>query len=304
MELIKLNINNNNIPDNVACCVGEFDGIHKAHMQLVNEVKRIGKEKGYKTAMLTFYPHPGFVLNKKSEERYITPLKEKEKLVKEIGLDYLIVIEFTKELAALDYEVFYEKFLKKLKYIVTGFDFHFGYMGKGDHEYLQRVHKNVSVIDRIGYKDEKLGSTLIIKYITEGKMDEVYQTLGRYYKISGTVVDGSKIGSKIGFPTANVLVTDKYYHVKQGVYAVRIKVNNEIRLGIANFGYNPSFNEVKTPRLEIFILDFNENIYNKNIEVEFLSYMRDEKVFPSIKEFQDQLTYDSKWCKDKFGGIL
>ncbi len=304
MELIKIDLNNYNlIPKNIVACIGEFDGIHSAHQQLINKVIEISKIKKLPSSIITFDPHPDFVLNKNKVEEYVTPLIEKFNLVDEkYFLDYFIVISFTEELSKLPYQDFYNNFLKNINTIICGFDFRFGKFGQGNSNILKKLHENVVVIEKISYNDNKIGTTGIIDYLHQGNMKMVNLLLGRYYKVSGVVKEGSKIGKTMGYPTANLEITDKYCNVKNGVYVVKVDIENSFYLGIANYGYNPSFNKISKPRLEVHIFDLNENLYGKVMSVEFIEFIRDEKVFNSKEDFIKQLQIDCKYCLDNYGG--
>jgi len=298
MELIKIDLQNNKIPENIVACIGEFDGIHLAHQRLIEEVISIGKKKNIPSAIITFDPHPDFVLNKNSKKNYITPLSEKIRYINDnYALDYFIIIHFTEQLSKLTYEEFYNTFLKLINTIVIGYDFKFGNQGLGNQFNLKQLHNNVVVIEKINLNGEKIGSKQIINFLVDGKVIQANKILGRFYKIAGVVSLGSQIGSKIGCPTANINIDDDFCLLKKGVYAVRIKVKGNYYLGIGNYGYNPSFNKIIKPRLEVHIFDFNENIYNEYVEVEFIENIRDEKVFPSIDDFLTQIEQDSKYCK-------
>ena len=304
MELIKLSLNNENkIPNDIVACIGEFDGVHIAHQKLIEEVVSISKKKQLKSAIITFDPHPDFVLKKKNDFTYITPLKDKISYVQsKYDLDYFIVINFSIELSQLPYIDFYNMFLKTLDTVVIGFDFRFGYRGLGNGSVLKELHDNVVVIEKIAINDEKIGSTNIIELLSNGKIQEVNKLLGRNYTLSGNVSLGSQIGNKIGYPTANIDIDENYCLLKQGVYAVNVIVDNKKHLGIANYGYNPSFNQVVKPRLEVNIFDFNEDIYSKYIEVEFLENIREELKFNSIDDFLIQIQKDCQYCITKYGG--
>jgi riboflavin kinase/FMN adenylyltransferase len=140
----------------------------------------------------------------------------------------------------------------------------------------------------------------IIKEYAETPKNQ--KLLGRLYKITGVVSKGSQIGNKIGYPTANINIDESYCLLKKGVYAVRIQYNNKYYLGICNYGYNPSFNKIIKPRLEIHIFDFNEDIYGEVIDVEFIENIRDEFVFPTVDDFLNQLKKDCDYCKNNYGG--
>lgn len=303
MELIRLDLNNCLLPKDIVACIGEFDGVHIGHQKLIEEVLFVSNEKKLPSAIITFDPHPDFILNKNNNFTYITPLDEKIKFVSEkYNLDYFIIINFSKELSQLNYDEFYELFLKNINTIVVGYDFKFGHKGLGNVDNLKMIHKNIIVVDEIKYNNEKIGSKKIIKLLSNGDVLTTNKLLGRLYKLSGIVTKGSQIGNKIGYPTANIEINDNYSLLKKGVYAARVKYDDKYYLGICNYGYNPSFNKIIKPRLEIHIFDFNQDIYGKHLEVEFIEQVRDEKVFPSVDDFLIQLKKDCEYCINKYGG--
>ena len=302
MELIKLNLDYLFDIKDCVCCIGEFDGLHVAHKSIINIMLEICDKDNLKSAVITFDPHPDFVLNKSNKERYITPLSDKYAILEEMGIDYLFVIEFNEQLMNLDYKEFYDKFLRKFKTIVAGYDFKFGKFGEGNIAKLKELHSNIVVVDEIQYEGKKIGTRDIASYLSEGKLDKVYNLLGRHYRVKGEVITGSKIGRTIGYPTANLRLSDKYYEVKNGVYCVKVFIDNIEYLGIANFGVNPTFNKIEEARFEVHIFNFNNDIYGKKITVEFIEFIREEKKFASMECFLTQMEKDCKYCIDKYGG--
>lgn len=305
MELINLDLNNTNTPENIVACIGVFDGVHLGHQRLIKSVEDKGKELNLKKAVITFEPHPDFILKKSNNEKYLTPLEEKRKIIEYyFDIDYFIVIKFNKELSKLSYIDFYNLFLKKINHIIVGYDFKFGYLGEGNIEKLQKLHSNCTIIDKVesGFNDEKVSSKLIVKLLNEGNICLVTKLLNnRFYRISGIVNHGSHIGTTIGFPTANINISNEYYTLKNGVYVVRVNYNKKYYLGIANYGCNPSFNKIDKPRLEVNIFDFNDDIYDKKIDVEFMEFIRKEMCFESINAFKEQLKKDIEYCKKEYG---
>lgn len=303
MELIKIDLENKTIPSNIIACIGEFDGIHIAHKELIKKVLEIGKKKNLKTGIITFDPHPDYILNKKKLEKYITPVDEKIKIIeKNYEIDYLIIIHFTKELSEMSKDDFYNLYLKDLNTLVIGYDFRFGKNGEGDYQYLKSKKDNIFVFNQICFENQKVGTSMIIELLKEGDMKLVSKLLGRNYSISGVVSKGSQIGKKIGFPTANINLSDKYYSLKKGVYVCKVLIENQYYLGICNFGNNPSFNEIEKPRVEVHIFDFNDDIYDSNITIEFIDFIRKERKFESIEKFKEQLNKDISYCINKYGG--
>lgn len=294
MELINCTLNSKNLIDErIVLTVGEFDGIHYAHRRLIEHTIKLAKENNVKSALMTFYPHPAYVLGKRKDDGYITPIEEKIHIIEKLGIDYLIVVEFNLEIAQLSYRDFEVRILNqfKIERIVCGFDYHYGHKGQGNCETLKE-HYKVSVIEEIKEGNDKVGSTLVRSYLEQGNMEGVIKLLNRPFSITGKVVKGNNIGSKIGMATANLYLDPKYYTLKFGVYSVYVYFNDQRYLGVCNIGHNPSFNYVEKPRIEVHILDFNQIIYEDIITIEFMHYLRPEFVYPNSDELIKQINND------------
>lgn len=283
--------------EDLVVAIGQFDGFHLAHMALLNKVKERAKAIGAKTALMTFDPHPDFVLKKNNDFTYITPLVDKAKSLAKLGFDYMIVIKFDLEVAGTDPEIFVKNYLTDIlvKEVVVGFDFCFGYKGSGKANMITELSGGLvttHIIDEIKYHDVKLGSTLIRGLLKEGKVEEVIDVMGHPYSIEAEVITGRKVGRTVNVPTANLRVSEKYVKIKKGVYGVIVTHNGIKYRGIANYGHNPTFNFKEKATLEIHLLDFNGDLYGETIKVEFMIYLRDEVKFNSKEEFVEQINKD------------
>jgi len=298
MELLNFKVDENYSLGKLAVALGEFDGIHLAHQKLINKVVNYAKAKNIKSAVISFDPHPDYVLNKRTNLGYITPLKEKVSKLAELGIDYLILIPFTLEFAKLSPLDFINNYLKKLDIdlLVVGFDYRFGYKGSGNVDTL-KAYFNVDVVEKVELGNEKVGSNEIRSYLIKGDMDSVKKMLGRYYNITGKVVDGNKVGRTLGFKTANIQIEDEYQVLRKGVYAVFVNYQGKKYLGVCNIGNNPTINYVKIPRLEVHIFDFNQEIYGETINVEFVKFLRDELKFATTEAMIEQIHQDIKEAK-------
>lgn len=279
--------------------IGQFDGVHIAHQQLIKKVKEISRDQKMKSGIITFHPHPDYILKKRTEDTYLTPLQEKIEVIQRFEVDYLFIIDFNEEIAALSPKTFVQTYLLALgvKVVVCGFDFRYGAYGVGNVDTLKSDADNlldVEVISQISYRDEKVGSSLIRNLLQQGKVEEVYQILGRYYEISGTVVSGTRIGRTLQIPTANLSIREDFAEVLPGVYGVLVTVNHQKYLGLCNLGHSPSFNYHSSMRLETHIIDFNEDIYGQTISVEFVIRLRDEQKFCSKEAFIEQIKRDKE----------
>ena len=304
MELVYLCYNDFKKNSNpIVATIGQFDGLHIAHLELINKTLEIAKNKNLKSAIITFDPHPDFVLKKDNSNTYVTPLEEKINLLEKIGLDYIFIVKFDLSVANLEPCEFVNDILlnNNVIEVVVGFDFNFGKFGKGKANDISKLSNNnikTTIIDEIKYNDEKIGTTLIKKLLNNGHVNEVYKILGRFYKISGLVVNGNKIGRTLNLPTANLKVNEEFANIKPGVYVVRIKIEEDIYFGFANLGHNPSFNQSKNMIFETHIFDFNDDLYNKEIDVELLDYIREEVKFTSKEDFLSQIEKDKEFAKN------
>ncbi len=319
MEVIKLKPNETlhelitNISLPTSLTIGAFDGLHIGHDALMKETIKKAKEINGKSIILSFDPHPDYVLNKRNNIGYLMTLDEKIKRLEQYGFDYFVLLPFDINMAHLSYLDFYNQYLKEINYIIVGYDYHFGYKKQGTVKKLKEIHNDVNkdheviIIPKVSYQEKKVASSEIRTLLEQGNIDDVYFLLGRRYEIIGKVVWGSKIGRTINFPTANIEKEDNIIFPKKGVYAVLVNLLDDLNrtyLGFANIGQNPSFNYVTKERLEVHIFDFNQDIYNKHIKITFLKRLRDEKKFSSKEELIKQLNYDKQITIDLYKELL
>lgn len=304
MELIKLKNNEdfNKISldrGRIVATIGEFDGIHLAHQKLILKATTIAKQKHLKSAAITFYPHPDYVLNYRGYEGYLTEFEEKVKIFESYNIDYLIVLDFSKDLMVKTKEEFYDNYLSNFSYLVVGYDFKFGNKGLGDVDYLKdKLGKDrIFVIDEVKYDSiNKISSNVIRTYLKEGQVENANRLLGYPYSFYGRVEKGAHIGTTMGCPTANVDLSDEKFIPRCGVYSAKVLLNNKVYNGILNIGANPSINLLKKPRLEVHIFDFNEDIYGKTIKIEIYHFIREEIKFSSKEDLACQIEKDRKYC--------
>lgn len=277
--------------------IGQFDGLHIAHRQIISVIEEIGKNKNFKTAIITFDPHPDFVLGKKEKISNVMTLEEKANELELLGIDYLIIINFDINFSKVCAEDYVKEYLLKLnvKEVVVGSDFIFGSKGLGKgymiSEYSNHLIK-VNVIPEMKYENEKIGTEKIKELLKQGDISKINKLLGRNFMISGIVVRGRQIGRKVGFPTINLVVREDFVEIKKGVYAVRVYHMNKQYNGIANVGNNPSFNYKERVNLEVHIFDFNEDLYDQLVSVELIDFIREEVKFSSVDDFKEQLKQD------------
>lgn len=297
MKVIHLSMNHSlNIEESV-CAIGFFDGLHLGHQQLLNEVENIAKEKELKKAIMTFSKHPKQILGK-SDYRYLMSLTEKMKLLEQRGFDYFYIIDFDCSVAQLLPNDFLEKYIinLKIRHVVCGFDFHFGRKGLGNSDTLKAYNPkllSVTVIDEYTVDSLKVSSSYIKSLLNEGLIEKANQLLTRPYRISGKVIYGLQNGRKIGFPTANIDFGE-YVVLKKGVYGVYLTVQGKQYKGMANIGYNPTVGLIDKLSLEVHIFGFDEDIYGKDVDVDFIFRVRDETKFESLNHLKEQLKKDKK----------
>ena len=306
MEIIRVN-DNLILDDKIIATIGEFDGLHKGHMKLINKCKSLANENNCKSGLICFYPHPDYILNKRKYEAYLTGLEEKIEILKTYNIDYLYIVKCDSNLLKLDKLEFYNKYLKDFYGLVVGFDFHFGYLGKGDSSYLKELFKNkiFYIVSKETYLDEnnekkKISSNDIRKYLEEGKVEIANELLGYKYNFKGIVKKAKGLGRTIGFPTANISIDKEKYIPRNGVYACIINIDNKNYQGICNIGKNPSIDDLHDARIEAHIFDFDADIYDKNIKIEIISFIRDEIIFENVDKLQQQLLIDKKTAIDFF----
>lgn len=314
MEVIKLefplNIDKTEIPP-ISMALGYFDGVHLGHQKVILEAKKQADQKGLRSAVMTFDPHPSVVLGKNEKHvQYITPLAEKINLIEELGIDYLFIVHFTAEFANLLPQEFIDQYVIELnvKHVVAGFDFSYGRMGKGTMEILpfhSREKFTFTIVEKFTSGDEKVSSTRIRQYIINGRTTELPELLGRFYSTAGIVVHGDKRGRTIGFPTANVDTLDEYILPPLGVYAVKIKIDEDWYEGVCNVGYKPTFNkDTLKVTVEAHIFNFQKDIYGTEVTVEWHQYLRKEQKFSGIDELVAQIEKDKQNAIEYFNKLL
>lgn len=281
--------------------LGSFDGLHLGHLSLINKVCNEAQKNGGKSIVYTFRNHPRAVLNKNDAPRLLMDNDEKAQILEDYGVDMVYFQEFNLEFMQMNPRQFIEFLIEKFnaKGLVVGFNYKFGYKNMGNTELLKELQKEYGfklfIMEPFKYKDEVISSTRIRRCIENGDIFEAYKMLSHPFKLSGNVMHGRKIGRTIGFPTANLNYNKKFILPAIGVYYTNVKVNNNIYKGITSVGNNPTV-EGKSLTIETHILDFNEDIYDKKIEVFFVKKIRNEKKFNGIEQLKDQLERDKSFA--------
>jgi riboflavin kinase/FMN adenylyltransferase len=292
-----------NCPKEAAASVvtlGNFDGIHKGHKAIISEAGKIARAIGAPLSVMTFEPHPISVFRPGADNFRLTNLEQKTKLLQQLGSDFLFVVNFDLNFSKITADLFIKDILAKslkVRHIVIGYDFIFGFNKEGNatllDAYKDEFNYGFTQIQAVG-DEEIYSSTKIRKNLTNGQLQNAAHMLDRNYSVSGRVIKGDNRGHAIGFPTIN-LDTGFFLRPKDGVYAVKVRIdddNNKLN-AVANIGTKPTFSG-KKQELEVHIFDFNQNIYGHNVEVEFIQYIRNEIKFTNVDNLVAQIKEDCK----------
>ena len=279
--------------------IGNFDGLHKGHQKLFNKAKNFKKKFKLKIGVITFDPIPKMFFKRLNNYR-LSNFDQKIQLLKKNYVDFIVNQKFNIRFSKISCHDFIKKILFnkiKPKYIFVSDNFRFGYKRAGDIKLLKSLEKDYDykIINPSPLKSKKfiISSTLVRKNLEMGNLKKVKKFLGRNWCIEGRVEKGRQLGKKIGFPTCNIDIKD-YKIPKIGVYAVKISFKNKRKLkGIANIGYRPTFNQKKLV-LEVNIFNFSGNLYNKNLSIEFIEFIRGEKKFNGVPNLKKQIKIDCK----------
>lgn len=287
------------ISDNVILCIGNFDGIHLAHQEIISRVIRYSRENNCKSMVITFRQHSFSVLNSgKNQKKLLMSLDEKIKIIEEMGVDYLVLYDFN-EIKNLSAEMFLEYLIKNygMKKIICGFNFRFGNKNKGDIKLLKqmkyKLNYDVEIFESMKISNKKVSSTKIRTYIKFGEIEKANEFLGRPFNISGMVIKGKQLGRQIGFPTANIEYNQLFCIPQNGVYATTTEIDGKTFPSMTNIGYNPTFKN-KHISIETNILNFSGNLYNEVIKINFFKKLRNEILFPDVYALIDQLEKDKQ----------
>lgn len=294
----------------IALTMGFFDGVHAGHKKLIDGVLKSAELMGLGSAVLTFWPHPRLVLQKDPEKlRFLTTLNEKSKIVSKCGIDFLIVQEFTPQYFNMAPEAFINHLVKDyhVKHFVVGADHRFGKGGTGNADLLKQLSQEldftVEVIEQLIVDGVNISSTKIREALIKGDIDRANHMLGYPYLITGAVESGNQVGRQIGFPTANIRPNDPLKLIPlEGVYAVVVNIDGEIKQGMLNIGFRPTIESSRRQTIEVHIFDFDKEIYNSGIEIALIKRLRNEKRFPSVEHLKQQLDKDKEMAIEVLKG--
>jgi len=291
------NLTINKKHQNSVVAIGNFDGIHLGHQKVINQARQKAKKNRLPCGIISFEPMPAMFFNKKIKNHRINSLLQKKNQLKKLKLDFLIIINFNKNFSKLSAETFIEKIIfkkAKCKFLYVSNNFRFGFKRKGNIRTLKKYSNSYNyktvITSPLRKINRVISSTIIRKKISQGRIYEVNKLLNRNWCIQGKVIKGHRRGRKIGFPTCNIKLND-YIVPKLGVYSVIVKTNYFQKKGVANIGYRPTFNG-QNLLLEVNIFGINKNLYNKEVNVNFIKFIRSEKKFRGLEQLKKQIKID------------
>lgn len=299
MRVITDNSSINDSGFNIAT-IGYFDGIHLGHKKILNELVGQAQIRNGKSILITFWPHPRNILNPNTSVELLLSNDDKHLFLKNIGIDYLYIIEFTKEFSKISAHSFIQNYIiKKLNVskLIIGYNHSFGHKREGNFNFLEKnIEKYNFEIQEVKKKEIdnklKISSSLIRDEVRIGSIDLANKMLGYKYYITGEVIKGDGIGKKIMYPTANILpIKNSKLIPGNGVYVCQVNFDNKNLQGMLNIGNRPTV-DGKERRIELHIFDFNTNIYGKNVKISLITKIRDEIKFNNLDELKDQLQKD------------
>ena len=291
---------------NICIALGTFDGVHRGHQQVIGAAVARAREIGGTSLVFTFSNHPLSVVAPERCPVRLMSNEEKQIVMRDLGVDVLVNIPFTKEVLSIGAEDFIRMLIEAYepKFVVVGPNYTFGYKNQGNSELLKEFGKKygfeVKIHEAVCDTDDHISSTLIRGYINDGNVEKTADLLGRDFRLTSTVVHGDERGRTIGFPTANLDLPPEAAVPNNGVYAVRaITADGVTHSAVANIGTNPTFDGIYR-HIEVHILDFAADIYGQELTIEFLAKLRNEQKFSGIEALVNQLHQDVETAKKYF----
>lgn len=275
-----------------------FDGVHLGHQSIINQLNVVAKEKNLESAMFTFWPHPRTYFNPDDDLKLLNTIEEKTYFLEKYGVQNLILKEFDKEFRNLNGEEFVKKILLEklqVKHLIIGHDHTFGKDKSGDFALLKKMAPEfdfeVEQVQAVDFQDKHISSTQIRNALNAGNVKLANEMLGYNYSVSGTVIHGKKIGRTIGYPTANIEVDPLKLLPKKGAYIVDVYLGKRRFKGMLSIGTNPTVAGEKLT-VEVYILNFNEDIYGEEISVNFREFLHQEIKFENLEKLIERLDED------------
>ncbi len=285
--------------------IGVFDGVHLGHQTILRRLVEGAKSDSANSLVITFHPHPAVVLGRMVNPRYLTSPQERARLLGEFGVDLVITLPFTLQMASLSAEEFMQRLSSRfeIRQLLTGSDFALGRGREGNllrlREIGQQMGFGLQVIEPVRLEGERISSSLIRDHLQKGEVQQASRLLGRYYRIQGSVIHGDGRGKQLGFPTANLQFWEEQLLPAGGVYATWAWVNGQRYPSVTNLGFRPTFDQHSPqPHLETHLLNFQENLYNQTVELEFVQHLRSEIRFASVDALIEQVHKDKKTAEE------
>ena len=295
MKIIEIDVNNLELSPNpgISLCIGFFDGVHLGHINLIKKAVEFGE-----AAVMTFDVSPSYALKKNPSECFLTSLYDKSNILKGLGVKYLYVLRMSEELLLYSAYEFIDNILKVInpKRVIVGEDFRFGRYASGTPNDLKE-HFDTTVIPLLKVNGDKISSRVIRDFVSLGMIKEANAALSRPYTIVGLVVEGKHNGMKLGFPTANLDLDYPYVLPKIGVYMGFVKLMSSKYKAIICVSTHPTIMELNKPIIEVHLISYKGDLYGREIEVQFIDYMRDVIRFESTDKLIEQLKSDSETAK-------
>ncbi|MCU0955574.1 MAG: bifunctional riboflavin kinase/FAD synthetase [Hyphomicrobium sp.] len=280
-----------------AIAIGNFDGVHKGHRQLIEEAEKAGRAKGHPSGVMIFEPHPRAFFHPEETLFELTPLDRKLALLEAMGLDFVVVVPFDEALAKLEHFEFVDEVLAQgldVRHVVVGYDFYYGRQRRGSPESMIlagiEYDFDVTVVPPVAEGGEVFSSTAIRLKLAQGDVEGAAAELGWRWRVRGRVVGGAKRGTGMGYPTANVPMP-KGTALGHGIYAVRAHVDGRTHDAAAYLGTRPTFDD-GMPVLEVFLLDFDDDLYGRELDVEFVGFIRGDRKFDNPEALIRQMDED------------
>jgi riboflavin kinase / FMN adenylyltransferase len=287
--------------------IGSFDGVHQGHQEIIKQIVSEARDARVHSVVVTFFPHPAVVLRGIKNSFYLTSPDERADLLSAMGIDHVITIPFSKQLASQSAYTFMAEIVKHLgvKKVWVGDDFTLGKDKEGDISALQTIGETLGfqmkIFTQINFDGEKISSSQIRSLIKTGAVEKVAILLNRLYSLRGKVIKGDQRGRELGFPTANLDIDKCRLLPAVGVYTTWVILDNQRLPAITNIGLRPTFeNSPLSPRVETHILDFDRNIYGADIQLEFINFIRPEQRFASVDQLITQIHVDSQKAREVF----
>lgn len=284
---------------NAVLTIGTYDGVHIGHQSIIKRVNDIAQNVDGSSVLITFHPHPRVVVNTGHKVSLLSPLNEKIDLLEQYGLQNLVIVPFTRAFSQMSPKSYVEDFLVRnfdLNTVVIGYNHKFGKNREGDFDFLtehaKELNFQVEQISKQELESISVSSTKVRQALEDGKVKHAISLLGHEYALQGVVVKGKQLGKKIGYPTANLLIESEHKLIpRNGVYAVRVQLQDQKLQGMLNIGYRPTVSGAHLS-IEVNIFDFDQDIYGEQLELSFVDFLREEIKFDGIDDLKMQLAKD------------